>query len=226
MSTDGTLATVVAASMVLLLGGIVAFFGYRLLWIILPIWGFFFGLAVGGQGVQAIFGDGFLSTAFSWIIAFCLGVLFAMLSYLFWFIAVALVGGYLGYAVVVGFFGLIGVDLGPIVWLLGVAVGVVTAFLTLRFNVQKYVVIVATALLGASAVVGTIIQLFDPLDPSAFADHPVKVVFDQGIGWAVMLLLIAAVAMAFQFASTRYHEVDQYNRWVEYTVPPSEGTVT
>ena len=226
MSTDGTLATVVAASMVLLLGGIVAFFGYRLLWIILPIWGFFFGLAVGGQGVQAIFGDGFLSTAFSWIIAFCLGVLFAMLSYLFWFIAVALVGGYLGYAVVVGFFGLIGVDLGPIVWLLGVAVGVVTAFLTLRFNVQKYVVIVATALLGASAVVGTIIQLFDPLDPSAFADHPVKVVFDQGIGWAVMLLVIAAVAMAFQFASTRYHEVEQYNRWVEYTRPPSEGTVT
>jgi hypothetical protein len=226
MSTDGTLATVVAASMVLLLGGIVAFFGYRLLWIILPIWGFFFGLAVGGQGVQAIFGDGFLSTAFSWIIAFCLGVLFAMLSYLFWFIAVALVGGYLGYAVVVGFFGLIGVDLGAIVWLLGVAVGVVTAFLTLRFNVQKYVVIVATALLGASAVVGTIIQLFDPLDPSAFADHPVKVVFDQGIGWAVMLLLLAAVAMAFQFASTRYHEVDQYNRWVEYTMPPSEGTVT
>jgi hypothetical protein len=225
MSTDGTLATVVAASMLLLLGAIVAFFGYRLLWIILPIWGFFFGLAVGGQGVQAIFGDGFLSTAFSWIIAFCLGVLFAMLSYLFWFIAVALVGGYLGYAVVVGFFGLIGVDLGPIVWLLGVAVGVVTAFLTLRFNVQKYVVIIATALLGASAVVGTIIQLFDPLDPSTFADHPVKVVFDQGIGWAVMLLLIAAVAMAFQFASTRYHDVERYNRWVEYTGPPA-GTVT
>jgi uncharacterized protein DUF4203 len=225
MSTDGTLATMIAASLVLLLGALVAFFGYRLLWIILPIWGFFFGLAVGGQGVQAIFGDGFLSTAFSWIIAFCLGVLFAMLSYLFWFIAVALVGGYLGYAVVVGFFGLIGVDLGVIVWLLGVAVGVVTAFLTLRFNVQKYVVIIATALLGASAVVGTIIQLFNPLDPSAFADHPVKVVFDQGIGWALMLLLIAAVAMAFQFASTRYHEVEHYNRWVEYTGPP-EGTVT
>jgi hypothetical protein len=225
MSSDGTLATVVAASMLLLLGGIVAFFGYRLLWIVLPIWGFFFGLAVGGQGVQAIFGDGFLSTAFSWIIAFCLGVLFAMLSYLFWFIAVALVGGYLGYAVVVGFFGLIGVDLGPIVWLAGVAVGIVTAFLTLRFNVQKYVVIVATALLGAAAIVGTIIELFNPLDPATFADHPVKVVFDQGIGWALMLLIIAGVAMAFQFASTRYYEVQQYNRWAEYAGPP-EGTVT
>jgi hypothetical protein len=219
MSTDGTFATVVAASVILLLGALVAFFGYRLLWIILPIWGFFFGLAVGGQGVQAIFGDGFLSTAFSWIIAFCLGVLFAMLSYLFWFIAVALVGGYFGYAVVVGFFGLIGVDLGVVVWLLGVAVGIVAAVLTLRFNVQKYVVIVGSALLGAAGIVGTIIMLFSSIDPTSFADHPVKVVFDQGVGWALLLLLIAAVGMAFQFATTRVYEVQRYNRWVEYTSP-------
>jgi hypothetical protein len=225
MSSDGTLATVVAASMLLLLGGLVAFFGYRMLWIILPIWGFFFGLAVGGQGVQAIFGDGFLSTAFSWIIAFCLGVLFAMLSYLFWFIAVALVGGYIGYAVVVGLFGVIGVDLGPLVWLVGVAVGIVTAILTLRFNLQKYAVIIGTSLLGAAAIVATIIELFNPLDPATFADHPVKVVFDQGIGWALMVVLIAAVAMAFQFASTRFYEVQRYNRWEEYTTS-SGGTST
>jgi hypothetical protein len=225
MSTDGTFATVVAASVILLLGALVAFFGYRLLWIILPIWGFFFGLAVGGQGVQAIFGDGFLSTAFSWIIAFCLGVLFAMLSYLFWFIAVALVGGYFGYAVVVGFFGVIGVDLGVVVWLLGVAVGIVAAILTLRFNVQKYVVIIGSALLGAAGIVGTIIMLFSSIDPTSFADHPVKVVFDQGVGWALLLLLIAAIGMAFQFATTRVYEVQRYNRWVEYT-GPSEGTVT
>jgi Domain of unknown function (DUF4203) len=225
MSSDGTLATVVAASVLLLLGGIVALFGYRMLWIILPIWGFFFGLAVGGQGVQAIFGDGFLSTAFSWIIAFCLGVLFALLSYLFWFIAVALVGGYLGYAIVVGFFGLIGVDLGVLVWLIGVAVGIVTASLTLRFNVQKYVVVIGTSFLGAAAVVATIIMLFNPLDPATFADHPVKVVFDQGIGWAIMLLLIALGSMAFQFASTRYYEVQRYDRWEEFTSAP-DGTST
>jgi hypothetical protein len=223
MSSDGTLATVVAASFLLLLGGIVALFGYRMLWIILPIWGFFFGLAIGGQGVQALFGDGFLSTAFSWIIAFCLGVLFAMMSYLFWFLAVALVGGYLGYAVVVGFFGLIGVDLGPVVWILAMAVGIVTGFLTLRFNVQKYVVIVATSLLGAAAIVGTILMLFNPLDPAVFADHPVKVVFDEGIGWGIMLVVIALVAMAFQFASTRYYEVAQYNRWEEYASAPGSS---
>ena len=46
MSSDGTFATVVATSMLLFLGALVAFYGYRLFWIILPIWGFFFGLAI------------------------------------------------------------------------------------------------------------------------------------------------------------------------------------
>src|SRR4051812_2912770 len=123
MSTDGTFAAIVAASFLLFLSAIVAFFGTRLFWIILPVWGFFFGLAIGAQGVQALFGDGFLSTAFSWIAAFFLGVLFALLSYLFWFVAVALIGGYLGYGIVVGVFGLIGVGLRAVVWILGVAGG-------------------------------------------------------------------------------------------------------
>src|SRR6476661_6656541 len=184
MTTDGTFAAIVAASFLLFLSAIVAFFGTRLFWIILPIWGFFFGLAIGAQGVQALFGDGFLSTAFSWIVAFFLGLLFALLSYLFWFVAVALIGGYLGYGVVVGFFGLVGVDLGVFVWLLGVAVGVICAVLTIRFNVQKWVVVIGTSLLGAAGVVGTFLVLFNQLTPAQFADHPVKVVTDAGFGYA------------------------------------------
>ena len=33
----------------------VAFGGYKLLWVILPIWGFFAGLALGAQTVQVVF---------------------------------------------------------------------------------------------------------------------------------------------------------------------------
>jgi hypothetical protein len=219
MSTDGTFATVVAGSFVLLLGAVVALFGYRLFWIILPIWGFFFGLAIGAQGVQALFGDGFLSTALSWVVAFFMGVLFALLSYMFWFIAVALVGGYVGYAVVVGFFGLVGVELNALVWLLGVAVGIVTAILTLRFNLQKYAIILASSVLGAAAIVGTILMILNPIDPTTFADHPAKVVIDQGAGWAILLVVAAAGAFAFQFSTTRHYEVTSYNRWTEYTTP-------
>jgi len=222
MNTDGTFAAIVAASFLLFLSAIVAFFGTRLFWIILPIWGFFFGLAVGAQGVQALFGDGFLSTAFSWIVAFFLGLLFALLSYLFWFVAVALIGGYLGYGIVVGFFGLIGVDLGPLVWILGIAAGIVFAVLTMMLNIQKWVVVIGTSLLGAAGIVGTFLVLFNQLTPQQLADHPVKVVTDAGFGWAVLVLVIAALGVAFQYASTRSWEVAHYNRWTEYSTSSTD----
>jgi hypothetical protein len=222
MNTDGTFAAIVAASFLLFLSGIVAFFGTRLFWIILPVWGFFFGLAIGAQGVQALFGDGFLSTSFSWIVAFFLGLLFALLSYLFWFVAVSLIGGYLGYGIVVGFFGLIGVDLGPLVWILGVAVGIVAAVLTMVLNVQKWVVVIGTSLLGAAGVVGTILVLFNQLTPQQLADHPVKVVTDAGFGWAVLVIAIAVLAVAFQTATTRAWQVARYNRWNEMSATTTE----
>jgi hypothetical protein len=224
MSTDGTFAAIVAASFLLFLSGIVAFFGTRLFWIILPIWGFFFGLAIGGQGVQALFGDGFLSTAFSWIVAFFLGLLFALLSYLFWYVAVALVGGYLGYGIVVGFFGLIGVDLGSLVWILGVAVGIAFAVLTMVLNIQKWVVLIGTSLLGAAGVVGTFLVLFNQLTPQQLADHPVKVVTDAGFGWAVLIVVIAVLATAFQSMTTQAWQVARYNRWTEYTTPSTDAS--
>jgi hypothetical protein len=119
-------------------------------------------------------------------------------------------------------FGLLGVELGPLVWILGVVAGIATAILTLTLNLQKYVVIIGTGLLGASGIVGTIILLFNPISMTEFADHPVKVVFDEGVGWSILLLVIAAIGIAFQFATTQRYEVARYNRWVEHAGPPSE----
>ena len=218
MSSDGTFATVVAASMLLFLGMIVAFFGYRLFWIILPIWGFFFGLAIGAQGVQALFGDGFLSTGLSWVVAFFMGLLFAGLSYLFWFIAVALMGGYIGYGLVVGLFGLFSVELGPLVWILGVAAGVIFAVATLMLNLQKYVVIIGV---GDARRGGD--RRHDPhaVEPG----RPVGHGRSSGQGrdrrrasaGRCCSSAIAVVGALFQLASTRYYEIERYNRWTEYT---------
>ena len=151
-----------------------------------------------------------------------LGLLFALLSYLFWFVAVSLIGGYLGYGIVVGFFGLIGVDLGPLVWILGVAVGIVAAVLTMVLNVQKWVVVIGTSLLGAAGVVGTILVLFNQLTPQQLADHPVKVVTDAGFGYAVLVIAIAVIAVAFQTSTTRAWEIERYDRWAEMSTTTGE----
>ena len=76
----GIVAIAIGAAMMLL--------GYRLALILLPIWGFFAGFIFGAQVLQEFFGDGFLATTASWVVGVVVGLLFAVLSYLFWYVAV------------------------------------------------------------------------------------------------------------------------------------------
>ena len=68
----------------IMFGLALCFAGYRLFLVLLPIWGFFFGLALGAQTVQAIFGEAFLATITSWVVGFIVGGVFAVLAYLFY----------------------------------------------------------------------------------------------------------------------------------------------
>ena len=67
----------------ILFGLAVCFVGYRLFLVLLPIWGFVFGLVLGAQTIQALFGEAFLATVTSWVVGFIVGGIFAVLSYLF-----------------------------------------------------------------------------------------------------------------------------------------------
>ena len=160
------LGTLLAGALLLFpFGSLIAFGGYRLFLILLPIYGFFFGLTFGAHSVQALFGDGFLSTTTSWVVGFFAGLVFALLSYLFWVFAVALASGSLGYALVAGFFGLFDVHLNVLVWVVGVSVGIVFGIAAIMLNLQKAAVIVATALVGAWTIVGTFLFLFTSATP-------------------------------------------------------------
>jgi hypothetical protein len=217
MEGGSVLGTIMGAALLLLLGSLIAFGGYRLFLILLPIYGFFFGLSFGAHSVQALFGDGFLSTTTSWVVGFFVGLLFALLSYLFWAFAVALMAGSLGYALVAGFFGLFDADLTVLVWIVGVAVGIVFAIAALALNLQKAIVIVATSLLGAWSIIGTFLFLFTSATPETIADDGVKIVLEDHPLWFIIFAVVAALGMAFQFQANRNYEIRAYNRWKEYS---------
>ena len=92
----------------MVIGLVVAFGGYRLFLVLLPIWGFFAGFFLGAQTISFLFSDGFLATITGWVVGFFVGLLFAVLSYLFYFIAVGIVSFSLGYGATVGILGWIG----------------------------------------------------------------------------------------------------------------------
>jgi hypothetical protein len=217
MDGGSFLGTLVGGMLLLFLGGVLAFGGYRLFLILLPIYGFFFGIALGAHSVQALFGDGFLSTTTSWVVGFFVGLVFAVLSYLFWVFAVAIVAGSLGYSLVAGFFSLIGADLDVIVWVVGIAVGIAFAIAALVLNLQKAVVIVATALMGGWAIVATFLFLLGGTTPEEVAESGAKMVLDDHPLWLLMFAVVAVLGAVFQFRVNRAYEVERYDRWSSAT---------
>jgi hypothetical protein len=224
MTTDSFFALATAAVVALFFGAVLAFAGYRFFLILLPIFGFCFGFALGAQTVQAIFLDGFLATVTGWVVGFAVAVVFAILSYLFYFLGVAFLGGALGYALATGLLMALGLDFGFIVWLVGMLAGLVFAVGVVLLNIQKWVVIAATALLGAGVIVGTFLFLFGGLPPAELTQNPVRHALQTSPLLLLLFLVVAALGGLAQLASTRRWEIATYNRWEDPAgagIPPA-----
>jgi Domain of unknown function (DUF4203) len=150
-----SLGTLLAGLLALVVGLAFAFYGFRLFLILLPIWGFFFGFLFGAGFVTSLFGDGFLSTALSWIVGFGFAVVFALLSYLYYWFAVIFLGGSIGYALGLSLMAWLNISGNLITFIVAIAFAVVFALAFIFLRVPKYLVLVATSFGGAfAAIVG------------------------------------------------------------------------
>ena len=196
----------------LLLGLVICFGGYRLFLFLLPIWGFFFGFALGAQTMQALFGVQFAATVTSWVVGFVVGAAFAVLAYLFYAIAVAILAGSIGYALGAGFMHLIGFNLGLLVWLVGIAVGVVVIIATFYFNIQKYVIIAATAIGGAGVIIGTLMfGVGGVAVVSKLFENPIRLALQGSPILTILFLILAVAGIVLQITHTRDWEMEPYD---------------
>jgi hypothetical protein len=196
----------------LLFGLAVAFFGYRLFLILLPIWAFFFGFFLGAQTLQMIFSGGFLVTITSWVVGFIVGAILAILSYLFYIVAVAIISGSFGYGVTVGILEAIGLDFGFLLWLIAIIVGVIVALVVLRFNIQKYAIILITAVGGTAIIIYTLLALFSGLPPAEILLSPVSTAIQNSFLWFLFFILFVVAGVLVQIGANQQYEIETYNR--------------
>lgn len=213
MSPDSFLAVACASLIAFMFGLVLCFGGYRFFLILLPIWGFFFGLVFGAQSMQMLFGTGFFAEVTSWVVGFVVGAIFAVLSYFFYLVAVALIAGALGYTVATGLLLAIGLDMGALVWIVGVVAGIALAAVTIIFNLQKWVIIIATSLLGAGVIFGAFVILFAP--HAALLENPVKAALSQSPLLMITAIVVAIFGIIVQARANRNFTIDNYNRWAE-----------
>lgn len=195
MDINFTLEGLLLGALAVGIGLALAFWGFRVFLILLPIWGFFAGFLLGANGVEYLFGDAFLATATGWVVGFLLGLLFAVLAYLYYVVAIILLGGALGYQLTIGLLQWIGFDAdGIIAFILAVAGGAIFAVGFILLQMPAVLVIVATAITGAgAAIAGVAIGLgilpYQELSGGIFGIHAAS-----DVGW---LGIIAGIALAF-----------------------------
>jgi len=176
-----------------------AFYGLKLFTILLPLWAFFFGLIAGAQWGQDVFGQsGIFTTVLSWGIGLVFGVVLAAISFFWYYAAIVILGGAVGYALGIGFFEWLNLGTGFIAIVIALIVGAIFAVGTFVLGVPVVLVMVFSAFSGAAAVVnGVLIFLgqikLDTLDTGIFGS-----LLTNGVVGIVAFLVLGAVALYWQ----------------------------
>jgi hypothetical protein len=187
----------------LLIGTAITFNGYRWFIVLLPIFGFVFGFGLGAQTMQAIFGQALFATATSWVVGLFVGVLFAVLSYFFYFIGIAIFAGSIGYSVAVSIMQAIGLDLALVTWLVGIVAAVAMAFVVLKLNVQKYVIIIGTALMGTGVIVASLLFPLGILSFTNLTKLALINTLTQSFFWLIVFIVLLAAGIYTQIVTTK-----------------------
>ena len=199
------LATITLALFAVLLGAAFCFAGYRFFLVMLPIWGFFGGFWIGAYAISLILGTGFLATTTGLVVGIVVGIIGAVLSYLFYIVGVLIIAGAFGGALGSGIMSALGFDPGLIMAIVTIISGLVAAGLTLVLNLQKYVIIIFTAMAGAVLVAFSGILLFGQITLAELQTgrNLIQPVCQGSWFWSIVWLVLAIAGVVFQIRANR-----------------------
>ena len=203
MSLEGFLLGIIALGV----GAAFTFYGFKFFLILLPLWAFVAGFAAGAQAMSVLFGEGFLTTVLGWVIGFLTGAVFAVLSYLWYWAAVALLGGLVGYQLGVGLLALISLT-GIVSVAIGVLLGVVFAVGTIVLGVPRALVVVLTALGGAATIVAGALLILGRVKVDQLDTGVVGAIIYDNVLWLLAFAVVAALGIIWQLRTPSAESLD------------------
>ncbi len=219
---------IVVGLFAILVGLAFAFSGYRLFLILLPVWGFFTGFFFGAEMISVIFGTGFLADVTGFIVGFFFALIFAVASYLWYWLAVTLLGGTVGYAVGIGLVGFMGISNNFINVVIGLLFAVVFAVATLWLRMPKYLAIVLTAAGGGFAAIAGLAILFGKLKVADLGTKgsTIGAIQDLSWLWLTAAIVLTIVGILYQTRTTSAAAVIAYSDYRNPYQTPVVDTTT
>lgn len=194
-------------------GLVITFMGIQVFFATLPLLGFIFGFFVGAAAIEALFGDGFLSTVTGWIIGGVVGLLFALLSWFWWYAGVLLSAGAFGSVLGTGLVRAFGSDAEWLLFIFGLIGFIAVMAVTLVLNLPIYIVIVNTAFAGASVLITGVLLIINRVDYEELGYGTAVSVIEDSWWWILVWSVLAAMGMIFQLSMRSSIQLPE-DRWV------------
>ena len=178
-------------------GALFCFRGALAFRVLIPVWGAFVGFASGAALVASMTGEGFLQTGLAWLVALGTAALFGLLAYLYYEVAVVLAMGSIGFAIGASLMVALGISWNWMIILVGIALGGFLAAGAVVVNLPMIVLVVLSALGGASAIVTGIMLLVGAVDTQDFSNAAVTARIGND-WWFLIYLALALFGVVVQ----------------------------
>jgi hypothetical protein len=183
-------------------GALFCFRGYLAFRFIIPLWGAFVGFTLGAGVVDSTSDEGFLQTTLGWLVGLAVAFLFLVLAYLYYQVAVVLAMGSIGFALGTSLMVAIDVSWTWVVVLVGVALGALLAFAAIITDLPMVLLVVLSALGGASAITLGIMLLSGAVNTEDFDRDAVTEQANDDWWWYVVYVVLAVLGLASQVRHT------------------------
>jgi hypothetical protein len=196
------LESVLAGVAALVVGGLVATYGVRVFYLLLPLWGFLSGFVLGAQGVATLLNEGFLATVVGWGAGIALGAVFAVTAILWVWAAVLVLAFTVGSTVGSGLLIDLGLNPGILPFAAGLALGVALVVVAIAIDGPTLLVAILTSFGGAAWVVAGALLVLGALEIADLSSGAIGALRDAPlaiVGW----LVVAVAALVVQLQEAR-----------------------
>ncbi|MCB0965210.1 MAG: DUF4203 domain-containing protein [Ilumatobacter sp.] len=204
----------VAGLLAIFVGGVFCFQGYIAMRIVIAIWGALVGFALGAS-IGADDG-GILANALSWTLAILLAVVFAAIAYLYYAVSIALAMGGIGFTLGASVLVALGVNWNWLIVLAGLALGITLAVVAIIGDLPSILLIVLSAMAGASVIVGGLMLLFGQLDSEQITTSAaITDELNDDWYWYVIWAVLAGAGLMAQIVSGERRAATMRDAWAQ-----------
>ena len=193
--------TIVVGIIAVLIGALLCFRGYVTMRLIISLFGAFVGFLLGAGLVAGVTDSGFGQLALSWLVGIVGAVLFGVLAYFSYQIAVVIGMAGIGFAIGTTVMAAVGVGSQVATVAVGLLAGALLAVIAIATDLPAVILVVLTALAGASVTVAGVMVIAGSIGVNRLTAEAVTAEMGRGWWWYVLYGGLALLGIIAQLRS-------------------------